>query len=100
MSKKSSVGQDINSYSDYKRDPKMRKMEENNNTGSKQSVFNSYKSISGNNKSNSVGKSPINGPMNSYYQENRIQNMSHIRQLNPKNKNFIIPVLPSNFFRK
>ena len=33
----------------------------------------------------------------SYFLENRLNSMSHIKQINPKFRNFIIPVLPSAF---
>lgn len=29
-----------------------------------------------------------------FYNENRLSSMSHIKQINPKYKNYIIPVLP------
>ena len=79
----------------------MRKVEENSSTIQKQFLLNSSKLVNTPNKNVAVvGKTSLNTSMNNYYQENRTQSMSHIRQLNPKNKNFIIPVLPSNFFSK
>jgi len=71
-----------------------------NNNNNNMSNMNNMINMSNIYNSSMNSSMTMNNSMNSYYQENRTQTMSHIRQLNPKNKNFIIPVLPSNFFSK
>ena len=39
----------------------------------------------------------VQNPLEAVYTENRLQSMSHIKQMKPKYKNFIIPVLPGAF---
>ena len=80
------------------------------------SISNSYEKFPRNNakiqfkQSNSINKNlphvsiPPSQPLNvtqpiikSAYNDNRLKSMSHIKQINPKYRNYIIPVLPGAF---